>query len=214
MTMTMTTRVRASLLAPAAVAAALLLSACTTGQETDAAAVPQTSEQATEAEFNSADVMFAQMMIPHHRQAVEMARLAEDRAGADVKELAARIEAAQDPEIEQMNALLESWGQQSVNGMDDMPHMDHGMPGMMTDEQMAELENLEGDAFDTMFLEMMVAHHEGAVEMAEQELADGVNPEARQLAQAITDAQEAEIEQMNALLGDGSARSGTGHGGH
>ncbi|GAA3985621.1 DUF305 domain-containing protein [Thermobifida alba] len=192
----MTIRMRVFLLASSA---ALLVSACTTGQETDTPA-PPTAEQTATAEFNETDVAFAQMMIPHHEQAVEMSRLAVERAGADVRELAEQIEAAQGPEIEQMTTLLESWGEEPAGGGHGMPHADHGMPGMMSDEQMTELRGLQGDAFDTRFLEMMIAHHEGAVEMAEQELADGVNPEARQLARDIVETQEAEIEQMRGML--------------
>ncbi|GAA3732761.1 uncharacterized protein (DUF305 family) [Spinactinospora alkalitolerans] len=213
--MTTDTRKRALLLAPAALAAALFLASCGGGEEDSAAPAPESSEQAA-AEFNDSDVMFAQMMIPHHEQAVEMSQLAEDRAGDDVKELAAEIEAAQGPEIEQLTRMLESWGEEP---MSDGESMEHGMAGMMTGEEMAELEQVEGEAFDMMFLDMMVAHHEGAVEMAQNELDNGVNPEAIELAQAVVEAQQSEIEQMTGMLGDSGADGDSegedgGHGGH
>ncbi len=193
--MTTQFRTRAFLAVPAALAAALFLSSCGGGEGT--APAPESAEQSA-AEFNDADVMFARMMIPHHEQAVEMSRLAEGRAGEEVGALAAEIEAAQGPEIEQLEGMLDAWG---VEPAGDGEH--HGMSGMMTEEQMAELERAEGEAFDTLFLELMIAHHRGAVQMAEDQLANGVDPGARELAQEVVDAQEAEIERMDAMLGDG-----------
>lgn len=204
--------------ATAAFATIALLTAC--GGTEEEAASPA-SESADNEEFNDADVAFAQMMIPHHEQATAMAELAPERAGDEVQTLAEEIQAAQGPEIEQMNALLESWGQEPMEDMEDMDHED--MSGMMSEEQMAELEGAEGEEFDTMFLQMMIEHHEGAVEMAQTELDEGVNPEARDLAQQIIDDQDAEIEQMNEMLGaegqdsedDGEASpSEEEHGGH
>ncbi|MFD3687626.1 DUF305 domain-containing protein [Nocardiopsis sp. NPDC058631] len=210
----MTVYKRAFAPAAVAVAAAMFLASCggTDDESTDAA--PESSEQGG-AEFNEADVRFARMMIPHHEQAVEMSELAESRAGEDVRELAAEIKAAQGPEIEEMNGLLESWGEEPMDGMegmdhDDMDGMDHdGMDGMMSEEQMADLEQAEGDAFDTMFLEMMVEHHEGAVTMAETEIEQGADPEAQELAQQMVDAQRTEIEQMNDMLGTGGDEEST-----
>lgn len=156
------------------------------------------------AEFNDADVAFAQGMIPHHQQAVEMADLAETRAESqEVKALAAQIRDAQDPEIEQMSAWLEEWGEpveSTDSGMDDGEMGGMTMDGMMTDAQMTDLEGASGAAFDTMFLEMMIDHHGGAIGMAKMEIADGSNPDAIALAEAIASAQEAEIETMQALL--------------
>ncbi|MDE3724006.1 MULTISPECIES: DUF305 domain-containing protein [Nocardiopsis] len=194
-------------LAPAAVAvtAAVFLAACGGAEDGSTTGAPESSEQSA-TEFNDADVSFAQMMIPHHEQAVEMSELAQTRAGEDVRGLAAEIEAAQGPEIDQMTGLLESWGEEP---MDDMGGMDHGgMDGMMSEDQMADLEQAEGDAFDTMFLEMMIEHHEGAIAMAETEIEQGADPEAQELAQEIVDAQRTEIEQMNDMLGTGGGDSG------
>jgi uncharacterized protein (DUF305 family) len=149
------------------------------------------------ADFNDADVTFAQGMIPHHIQAVEMAKLAGDRAESQkVKDLAADIEAAQDPEIEQMTAWLEEWDQpMEMDGMDSME-----MGGMMSDDQMSALEDATGTEFDTMFLEMMIEHHEGAIVMAQDQVDNGKNAEAIALAEAIIEAQQAEIETMQELL--------------
>ncbi len=154
------------------------------------------------ADHNDRDIWFAQMMIPHHRQALEMAKLAEDRAGSSkVKELAKRIEAAQDPEIQTMTGWLESWGVQAP-GEDGMPmdHMDHGMPGMMSGEDMKKLEGLKGAAFDKAFLTMMIQHHEGAITMAKEEQGAGVHEPAKQMADSIITSQSAEISTMKKLL--------------
>jgi uncharacterized protein (DUF305 family) len=146
-------------------------------------------------DFNDADVMFAQMMIPHHEQAVEMAELAETRASdPEVVALAAQIKAAQDPEIDTMTGWLEAWGEpiETDHGMD--------MPGIMTDEEMAELEAADGAAFDKVFVDHMIAHHQGAIEMAETEIADGRNAEAKELASQIAESQAAEVTQLEAIL--------------
>jgi uncharacterized protein (DUF305 family) len=181
----------------AAAATALALTACGTAQDPAEPEPAPTTEPAVA--FNDADVAFAQGMIPHHEQAVEMAGLAESRAGDEVRDLAEDIAAAQGPEIEQMTGLLESWGEAPPEDMEDAGH--GVMPGMMSDEEMAELEGAEGGEFDALFLEMMILHHEGAVTMAETEIEEGADPEAQTLAQDVFDAQQAEIEQMTAMLG-------------
>jgi uncharacterized protein (DUF305 family) len=157
----------------------------------------ETAEAAAEgADFNDADVTFAQGMIPHHQQAVEMADLADGRAESpEVIDLAERIKAAQDPEIEQMQGWLEDWGQEMPEAMDH-----EGMSGMMSEDDMTALEGASGAEFDEMFLTMMIEHHEGAIEQAETELDEGQNAEAVELAQTIIDAQQAEIEEMQGIL--------------
>jgi uncharacterized protein (DUF305 family) len=168
-----------------------------------------TGNEAGENAHNAQDVAFAQGMIPHHRQALEMARLAADRsASAEVEDLAARIEKAQDPEITTMTGWLTAWGEEvpeAAGSAESMPGMDHsahsGMPGMMDGQDMAELEKASGRAFDTRFLTMMVEHHQGAVEMAGTEKADGRYAPAKALADDIVTAQNAEITEMNTLLG-------------
>lgn len=155
-------------------------------------------------EFNQADVEFAQQMIPHHRQAVEMAELAEQRAGsAEVEELAAAIAAAQGPEIETMSGWLSAWGEEVPEETSGMDHGDSAMeemPGMMSDEDIAQLEAANGAPFDQAFLTKMIEHHEGAVEMAETEQAEGKNTDAITLAGKIRADQTAEIQTMQDLL--------------
>ncbi|MFH8442493.1 DUF305 domain-containing protein [Streptomyces sp. NPDC018026] len=164
------------------------------------------SASASQGQHNAADVAFAKGMIPHHRQAVEMADLAPDRArSAEVKKLAADIKKAQDPEIRTLSGWLTSWGEDvpAEGAMDHSTHDMDDMGGMMTAEEMTELENASGTAFDTAFTEMMIKHHEGAVDMAKTEQADGAHGPAKKMAGEIIDSQSAEIEQMNALLGKG-----------
>ena len=163
-----------------------------------------TSSQSAQAGvvFNDADIMFTRMMYPHHAQAVEMADLAEGRTDNEaVLDLATQISGAQAPEMEQMTALLESFGQPApMDGMDGMDGMAGGMNGMMSAEEMAALEAATGAEFDQLWLTMMVAHHTGAIEMANVELADGSNADTQQLATDIIAAQEAEIAVMDELL--------------
>ncbi|MFA1542700.1 DUF305 domain-containing protein [Actinomadura monticuli] len=171
------------------------------GRSMPASASP--SDGGSQARHNDQDVMFAQMMIPHHRQAVEMADLAATRAASpEVKQLAAEIKKAQDPEIEQMSAWLTGWGAPVPSpGVSDPGHMGHGgMEGMMTDEQMKDLEGAEGAAFDRAFLTMMIKHHEGAVAMAGTEQTSGRSPEAKKMAADIVTSQSAEITRMRKLL--------------
>ncbi|MGW4027461.1 DUF305 domain-containing protein, partial [Streptomyces sp. NPDC005009] len=143
--------------------AALVLAACGgSGDDTgsaghgghNAAASPSASAPASQGQHNAADVAFAKGMIPHHRQAVEMADLAPERAqSAEVKKLAADIKKAQDPEIKKLSGWLTSWGEE-VPAEGAMDHSMHGgMEGMMSAEEMTELENASGKAFDTAFME-------------------------------------------------------------
>ncbi|WP_101790662.1 DUF305 domain-containing protein [Nonomuraea indica] len=206
---------RASSALVAGAGALVVLTACGGGTETamsghsmptahGAASTPTTATTQPDASFNDADVMFAQMMIPHHQQAVEMAELAETRAkDPEVKELAAKIKAAQDPEIKTMRGWLKEWGKPvptGMDGMEGMEGMDHGMPGMMSSEDMKMLEEANGATFDKRFVQMMIAHHNGAIEMAKTEQSNGVNPEATELAKTIETTQQAEIEQMQKVL--------------
>ncbi|MGW0333208.1 DUF305 domain-containing protein [Streptomyces sp. NPDC003011] len=154
-------------------------------------------------EHNDADVGFATEMIQHHRQAVTMAELADSRASSqEVKDLATKIKGAQDPEIRIMSGWLAAWGEEVPEDMSGMGHdMSSAMPGMMSGEDMDKLEKASGTEFDEMFLTMMVQHHEGAVEMAKAEKADGAYGPATKLADDVITAQTAEIEQMNKMLG-------------
>jgi len=153
------------------------------------------------AEANAADVMFAQMMIPHHEQAIEMSDLilAKDDVAPEVVELAEQITAAQGPEIEQMESWLDEWGAPSMMDADGMGGA-VGMGGMLTDEELDELAAADGTTGTTLFLEGMIEHHEGAIDMAEQHQEDGESEEALALSASIIDTQEAEIERMQELL--------------
>jgi uncharacterized protein (DUF305 family) len=170
---------------------------------------------AATAPHDDADVAFAQGMIPHHAQAIQMAHLAEQRATSpQVKQLATQIAQGQTPEIQQMQAMLQSWGLPpqptgsagmsgtpgTPSSTSAMPGMS-GTPGMMSDQQMQQLEQAaSGAAFDRMWLQMMIQHHTGAIQMAQTELANGQSPDAKALAQKIIDAQQAEITQMQEML--------------
>ncbi|MFE2599413.1 DUF305 domain-containing protein [Streptomyces sp. NPDC059396] len=157
------------------------------------------SASAPDTAHNAADVAFAQSMIPHHRQAVEMADLAATRgSSAEVMTLAAEIKKAQDPEIKTLSGWLKGWGEQiPAEGAD---HAGHAMAGMMGEDDMSTLESASGAEFDTAFLKLMVKHHEGAVTMSKTEQSQGANPAAKDLAGRIVTAQSAEITRMNGLL--------------
>ena len=161
------------------------------------------------ANFNDADVTFAQSMIPHHEQAVEMAKMAKKHAATpEVKNLADEIESAQGPEIATLKGWLKDWGKEETSGDDSMGGMDHGsddsgmkdMPGMMSDGDMAGLDKATGARFDQMFLTMMIEHHTGAIEMAKTEQSKGKNADAKALAEQIEAAQTTEIADMKKLL--------------
>ena len=154
---------------------------------------------------NAADVTFASGMIPHHGQAITMADMATSKAtNAQVKSLAAAIKTAQGPEIATMSGWLTGWGQPvpAATGGHDMSGMGTGgaMSGMMSEQEMQQLSTATGAAFDRMWLQMMIKHHQGAVTMAQTELAGGQSTDAKQLAQQIIDVQNKEIDTMTALL--------------
>ncbi len=194
------TRTRTSVLAVSA-ALTLGLAACSSNDPSTVSAPPAAGSSATEAvsaQHNDADVTFIQDMTPHHVGALAMAQLAPTRAeNADVKALAERIVAAQDPELNRMKQMATAWGvtldgSMSMGAGSNMP-MDMG-----NDE--ATLMPLKGAAFDRAFLVSMTAHHEGALPMAQAQLDKGENPQAKVLAQAIIKAQTAEIAEMKQLL--------------
>lgn len=168
-------------------------------------AAESTDDSATDADVKDADIAFARDMIPHHQQALEMARMAPDHTDdPEILQLAAKIEAAQDPEIEQMTGWLEEWGDQAPPTSMDHGDMGHGtdaeMPGMMTAEEMTELDGLQGADWDRMLLAMMIRHHEGAIEMARTQLTEGQDPDVTALAEQVVADQEAEIDEMTTLL--------------
>ena len=195
-------RTRTSLLAAAAVAAALALSGCTGGSSgmggmDMGGSSYMTDAPTASAAFNSADTTFAQMMIPHHEQAVAMSEgiLAKDGIDQRVVDLATAIKAAQDPEITQLKTWLEAWGADGA-----MSGMTNGSDGMMSDDDMMALQNASGAEADRLFLEQMTVHHEGAIAMAQTELDTGENTGALAMARAIVTTQTEEIRVMKDLL--------------
>lgn len=200
-------RRRTTFAATAALSLGLTLTACS-GAEDAGSTVEEGVEAGTEAAeevaaHNDADTEFAQMMIVHHEGAVEMAELAIEKADSDeVRSLGERIAAAQQPEIDLMSGWLEAWGEEAPDDAD-MGAMDHGdmeMDGLDQEEVMAELADLEGADFDKRFLELMVDHHQGAIDMAEELQDEGESTEARQLAETIIGDQTEEIAEMQELL--------------
>lgn len=183
------------------------LAACGGDDSSTSAAESTASSPDDAANHNQADIDFATMMIPHHQQALEMAKMAvETSDNPDVVALAEDIEAAQQPEIDTMTGWLQDWNQpipdSSTDSMGDMQGMDHGDsgPGMMSDDQMNDLGGATGVDFDAMFLQMMVEHHQGAIDAAEDEASAGEYRPAIDMAQSIVASQTAEIEQMKDLL--------------
>ena len=190
-------RTRINILAAAAVAAALTLSACAGGTTgTNVASRSGASNAPSASGSNAADVAFAQMMIPHHEQAVEMSEDILTKHGVDqrVADLATQIKAAQGPEITQLKTWLTGWG--AGGGMSGM---DHGTAGMMSDDDMMALQKAPGAEADQLFLQQMTVHHAGAIAMAQTELDTGENADAKAMAQAIVTSQTDEIRVMKRL---------------
>ena len=187
-----------SIAAAALAVVGLFLTACSS--DTSVTESSETTQATVEA--NGADVMFAQMMIPHHEQAIVMADLAVGRAeDPRLIDLASQIKAAQGPEIELMASWLQTWGAPRISGDEAMmSHGSHGMEGMLSDDQLDALASTSGATFDALFAEYMIEHHEGAVAMANDVLAQGSDAGVAQLAQEIILTQEAEIEQLRSFL--------------
>lgn len=199
-------KLRMTAFAATPLALVLALAGCTTSVNSDSG-MPgmdhrggaSSSPSATvQGEFNAADSMFTMMMIPHHQQAVEMSDiiLAKDGVDQRVRDLAQQIKDAQAPEIEMMESWLDEWGMPSSGGMEGMNQGD----GMMSDDDMTALEAADGPEAGRLYLEQMIEHHQGAIEMAQDELDDGANPDVLALAQQIITSQTAEIATMQELL--------------
>lgn len=180
----------------------------------------QTSSAAPAAAHNHADMMFAQMMIPHHQQAVEMSDMILAKQGIDprVIDLAKQIKAAQAPEIATMQGWLDEWGMQ-MSGMPGMPGMSGdpaappsghggmpgmgdmpGMEGMMSPADMQALQNAQGVEASKLYLTQMIEHHRGAITMAQNEIKNGQSADAVALAKSIETTQQKEIDTMNQIL--------------
>lgn len=195
-------------LSATAVGAVIALSGCASGSGGgsmpgmdmgSSSSAPASSSPAAAADHNAADTMFAQMMIPHHKQAVEMSDIILKKQGIDPKvtALATKIKAEQGPEIEKLTKWLSDWkeaaemsGSMSGGGMD----------GMMGEEDMKKLDAAQGTEAARLFLTQMIVHHEGAVMMAKTEATDGKNPDAVKLSKDIVASQEAQMQEMKDLL--------------
>ncbi|HEY8482865.1 MAG TPA: DUF305 domain-containing protein, partial [Spirillospora sp.] len=137
------------------------------------------------AEPTPEEVRFVQMMIPHHAQALEMSKLAPDRASDErVRSLASRIDAAQKVEIKTMDAWLKRHPNAVLKAHGD--HGGHGnMPGMATPEQLERLRKARGKEFDELYLKLMITHHEGALTMVKDVLDKGTDVTVQELARDI-----------------------------
>ena len=150
--------------------------------------------------FNDDDVMFAQMMIPHHEQALELADMALDptlMASEQVKALASQIKAAQDPEIDLMTQWLSEWDQPLMDMSEDHSMT---MEGMLSVDELSALGQMNGEEFDQAWIQAMIAHHKGAIEMADTVKAEGESALVQELADAIIQAQKLEIDTLELLL--------------
>ena len=185
------------------IAGLLLLAACSgesqnmSDMSTDSIGTNATS---SESSFNDADVMFAQMMIPHHEQAIELADMALDptlMASEQVKTLASQIKLAQDPEIDLMTQWLTDWDQPL---MDMSEEHDMSMDGMLSVDEIAALGQLVSEEFDQAWATAMIAHHKGAIKMAETVKDDGQSTLVQDLANLIMQAQQSEIAVLETLL--------------
>ncbi|MEU7240222.1 DUF305 domain-containing protein [Streptomyces sparsogenes] len=205
---------RRAAMTAATVAGALTLAACGSDGSSSASTPTPTPTASAPASapagrHNQADVTFAQQMIPHHRQAIAMADMAEEHASSSqVKAFAQKIQKEQKPEIQTMTGWLKAWGERVPHGMEGMGH--NAMPGMMSDHDMHQMKSASGNAFDTMFLTMMIKHHQGAIDMAKTEKQHGAYGPAKKMAAGIVTTQTAEITQMRTMLGT-SSPSPTAH---
>lgn len=187
---------------------AFTLAACGNDDSHDGHGGSDSKISADEA-FNQADIDFATEMIQHHAQALSMVDLIDGKnVSSELTTLAEQIRMAQGPEIETLVGWLNDWSQpipetmrDHANAHGDDMEMDSDMPGMMTAEDMKALGAAQGAEFEQMWLEMMIEHHEGAVEMAKTEKEDGKFADAIDLANTIIAAQDAEIDQMRTMFG-------------
>jgi uncharacterized protein (DUF305 family) len=199
---------RTTLIGAGALAVLAISTGCSSSNEPEHSAGHSSSASATAApttsaaaeDHNDADVMFAQHMIPHHQQAIEMSDMVLGKQGIDprVTQLANQIKLAQEPEIRLMEGWLTQWGTPAMPPMSghDMP----GMSGMMSNADMTALTDAQGVDASKLFLTQMIAHHEGAITMAQNEIKDGKYPVAVSMAKSIVNTQQREIDIMRGIL--------------
>lgn len=192
-----------------AIFAALFLTSCSgSSDHTETHQADEPVGTAQPPGFNADDHAFATNMIPHHEQAIELAAMVPDRStNADVIALAAKISAEQEPEIKALRVFLVQWDENPDDDASQGEHGAHGghgaMAGMVDEATMTKLQSLRGTEFDTLWLQSMVSHHQGAIEMAKAEVANGQNEDVKRMAQTMIDTQQAEIAQMNQMLKGG-----------
>ena len=148
---------------------------------------------------NSADVMFAQMMVPHHQQAIDMADMAlnpSHHASEELQNLATGMKTAQTTEVATLTQLLGQWGESSA-----MHHHGDTMDGMLSNDELSALAEQQGPAFDQSWARAMISHHRGAIAMAQDIATSGVNRKVRELARDIVKAQRNEIAVLQRIAG-------------
>lgn len=185
-------------------AAAIIVLASCSGPSTPerAGPTPSAAHDSRSAEHNAADVAFAEDMIPHHRQAVDMTAMVPSRStNPDLLVIATHISSDQQAEILTMKGLLTQWGVQDVPSHED-PEDHSGMhiAGMVDGATLNTIQSLSGPSFDALWMTSMISHHQGAIAMAQNEIDQGRSAEAIKLAKMIISAQQREIAQMNHLL--------------
>jgi uncharacterized protein (DUF305 family) len=183
-------------MAPIVMRLAAVLAALATATVVSSCSSPSTSRHAGPAQHNGDDVVYAQHMIPHHAQALDMAAMVPGRTtNADLLVLAKHIAMDQQAEIQTLKGMLAQWGEAVPP-----EHTGMIMEGMVDDATMNQLPTLQGPAFDTLWIKSMIVHHQGAVTMAQTEIARGQSPDALNTAKIILTNQQREIAYMNHLL--------------
>ena len=193
-----TTTTTRTLAIAAALTLGLTLASCSTNNSSSNAGSSASTSAASA--HNDQDVMFAQMMLPHHKQAVQMSDvlLAKgDGVDPNVATLAKQIKAEQGPEITQLTSWLQGWGEPTES---EHSGMGHSMSGMMSDSDMTDLDQASAKDAGKLFLQQMVQHHEGAVDMAKTEVDKGKNTDAVAMAKSIVSSQTEQITQMKDML--------------
>lgn len=185
----------------ASVAGVLALAGCSGGAGSGGQDAPaQPLAAVAPGPFNAADVEFAKSMIPHQQQAADLAALADGRtADPEVTGFAARIRDAQDPVIARLSALLEAWGQPAPEDPGLHLGAPGAAPGMLTVQEMADLEAASGAQFDERFLDMMERHQKGALDAADAQRSAGTNAQAREVADGLAAARQGEIGEIQRL---------------
>jgi uncharacterized protein (DUF305 family) len=153
------------------------------------------------AAHNAADVTFARNMLPHHQQGVELAAMVPSHTmNPDLRVIAAHIRADQQAEIQTLNLLLVQWQEAAEPDAGGSGHHGMGMAGMVDQKTIDRLQSLHDAEFDTLWTTSMIGHHQGAIMMAQDEIAHGLSADAIHAATLIVEAQQREIATMTHLI--------------